>query len=285
MRQVAKKGLITAVATGGVLAVTGGSYAFAGTGASGAAVGSPGVVSGNNVQVPVSVPVNACGNTVNVIGALNPTFGNSCANGSERHEDGYGHTGQGQGDQGHHDHGQGDQGHGGNWQGDHGHVGHENHGDDHGRYQGHHEGSGAQAHGVAKGSPGVGSGNVVQVPVGVPVNVCGNSIDVVGVLNPVFGNSCENGGPAESGQAYTPPPQSVAPSAKPHQPQAPVHHVNHVSAQPAHQVLAHSQPLSTAAAPTLAHTGADQLGTIGAASAGLLIGGYVLYRRGRLARR
>ncbi|MGW7413375.1 chaplin [Streptomyces sp. NPDC054863] len=28
------------------------------------------------VQVPVHVPVNATGNTVNVIGALNPAFGN-----------------------------------------------------------------------------------------------------------------------------------------------------------------------------------------------------------------
>ena len=42
---------------------------------------SPGVVSGNATQVPVHVPVNTCGNTVNVIGALNPAFGNACANG------------------------------------------------------------------------------------------------------------------------------------------------------------------------------------------------------------
>lgn len=41
---------------------------------------SPGVVSGNLVQVPVHVPVNTCGNTVNVIGALNPAFGNHCTN-------------------------------------------------------------------------------------------------------------------------------------------------------------------------------------------------------------
>ncbi|MER7054760.1 MULTISPECIES: chaplin ChpG [unclassified Streptomyces] len=50
--------------------------------------------------------------------------------------------------------------------------------------------SGAQA--VAAHSPGVLSGNVVQVPVHVPVNVCGNTIDVVGLLNPAFGNECEN---------------------------------------------------------------------------------------------
>ncbi|WP_369217524.1 chaplin [Streptomyces flavofungini] len=46
--------------------------------ASGAAVKSPGVLSGNVVQVPVSVPVNACGNTVDVVGILNPAAGNGC---------------------------------------------------------------------------------------------------------------------------------------------------------------------------------------------------------------
>ncbi|KAF3909612.1 hypothetical protein AA313_de0206598 [Arthrobotrys entomopaga] len=34
------------------------------------------------------------------------------------------------------------------------------------------------------------SGNILQVPVHVPVNVCGNSIDVIGLLNPAFGNTC-----------------------------------------------------------------------------------------------
>jgi ChpA-C len=47
--------------------------------------------------------------------------------------------------------------------------------------------------GVAVGSPGVISGNVVQVPVHVPVEICGNSVDVVGLLNPTFGNTCVNG--------------------------------------------------------------------------------------------
>ncbi|UNO41629.1 chaplin [Streptomyces sp. MST-110588] len=51
---------------------------------------------------------------------------------------------------------------------------------------------GAAAQGVAQHSPGVASGNVVQVPVHVPVNVCGNTINVVGVLNPSHGNVCVN---------------------------------------------------------------------------------------------
>lgn len=48
--------------------------------AQGASMGSPGIVSGNSVQVPVHVPVNACGITATVIGALNPTFGTPCLN-------------------------------------------------------------------------------------------------------------------------------------------------------------------------------------------------------------
>ncbi|WUL62488.1 chaplin [Streptomyces sp. NBC_00344] len=56
------------------------SAASADAGAHGKAIGSPGVLSGNLVQAPVHVPVNACGNTVNLVGALNPAFGNTCVN-------------------------------------------------------------------------------------------------------------------------------------------------------------------------------------------------------------
>ncbi|KUF13978.1 MULTISPECIES: chaplin [Streptomyces] len=74
-----KKVVAAAVATGGLL-LAGAGIASADAGAQGAAVGSPGVVSGNTVQVPVHVPVNACGNTISVIGVLNPAFGNYCVN-------------------------------------------------------------------------------------------------------------------------------------------------------------------------------------------------------------
>ncbi|WP_338701184.1 chaplin [Streptomyces sp. Q6] len=56
-----------------------------------------------------------------------------------------------------------------------------------------HGGTGAGAWGTAVGSPGVLSGNVVQVPISIPVNVCGNSINVIGLLNPAVGNTCVNG--------------------------------------------------------------------------------------------
>jgi uncharacterized repeat protein (TIGR01451 family) len=50
------------------------------SGAVGTATGSPGLLSGNVVQAPLDLPVNACGNTVNVVGLLNPAAGNTCAN-------------------------------------------------------------------------------------------------------------------------------------------------------------------------------------------------------------
>lgn len=49
----------------------------------GGSSGSPGVLSGNTIQLPVDIPVNACGNTVNVVGLLNPASGNDCANTSK----------------------------------------------------------------------------------------------------------------------------------------------------------------------------------------------------------
>jgi len=52
----------------------------------------------------------------------------------------------------------------------------------------------SSAAGSADNSPGAASGNLLAVPVHVPVNVCGVSADVVGLLNPAFGNHCANNG-------------------------------------------------------------------------------------------
>ncbi|MGW8890139.1 chaplin [Streptomyces sp. NPDC055749] len=71
---------VAAVAAGTLMALGAAAPAMADSGAEGIAAHSPGVLSGNLVQVPVHVPVNVCGNTVNVIGLLNPAFGNTCAN-------------------------------------------------------------------------------------------------------------------------------------------------------------------------------------------------------------
>ncbi|MFJ3336816.1 MULTISPECIES: chaplin [unclassified Streptomyces] len=78
MSRIAKGLVLTSVAAA---AVAGGAgLASADSGATGAAAQSPGVLSGNVIQAPIHVPVNVCGNTVNVIGLLNPAAGNACAN-------------------------------------------------------------------------------------------------------------------------------------------------------------------------------------------------------------
>jgi ChpA-C len=74
-----KKVVAAAAAASGLL-LAGAGVAAADAGAGGVATGSPGVLSGNTVQAPVHVPVGVCGNTVSVIGLLNPAFGDACAN-------------------------------------------------------------------------------------------------------------------------------------------------------------------------------------------------------------
>jgi hypothetical protein len=69
-----------AVVAGVVMALGSAAPAMADAGADGVAAGSPGVLSGNVVQIPVHVPVNLCGNSVNVIALLNPAMGNTCVN-------------------------------------------------------------------------------------------------------------------------------------------------------------------------------------------------------------
>ncbi|OON82296.1 chaplin [Streptomyces tsukubensis] len=269
MRQVMRKGLITVAAASGVLAATGG-YAHADAGAQGAAVGSPGVLSGNTVQAPVHVPVNVCGNTVNVVGALNPAMGNKCVNAS-----GGGHHGGG------------------------------HHGGGHGAGSSHGSG-GAHAGGATSNSPGVGSGNTVQVPIDIPVNACGNSVDVVGVGNPAFGNGCgnESEGPSKPPTGEKPPtkpenpgnpgnpeepnnpgnpgnpeePKTPETPGKPNEPKTP-HEQDAPKPRPAAHVV--DAPKSTEA---LAETGSSlPLGVILPAGAGMLLAGAILYRRNRAA--
>lgn len=79
MKFVSKAAVLSAAA--GIAVVGGAGVASAyGAGAAGAATNSPGVVSGNLIQVPVDLPLNVCGNTIDVVGLLNPTFGNTCVN-------------------------------------------------------------------------------------------------------------------------------------------------------------------------------------------------------------
>ena len=183
----------------------------------------------------------------------------------------------------------------------------------------------ADADGATVGSPGVLAGNNVQVPVSTPLNVCGNSVDVVGILNPAFGNSCGNDDAASSiaqdpleealpdapavpdavtpavPDAVTPAaPDAVTPAAPAGNADTPVTTVAvprtdasvespstpDFEAAPAPQSATqvdYSTPSGTA--PTLAETGSEDMLAASAAGAALLLGGAVLYRRGRVASR
>ncbi|MGW0333624.1 chaplin [Streptomyces sp. NPDC003011] len=274
MRQVTRKGLMTVAAATGVIAATGGA-AHAGSGAIGSSAGSPGVLSGNTVQAPVHAPVNVCGNTVDVVGVLNPAMGNTCVNTGVRS--------------------------GGGSSGGHG---------DSGGYGGQ-DGSGGQgasggshAGGHTGGSPGVGSGNHVEVPVDAPVNVCGNSVDIIGVGNPSTAGDCANGGGHGGGHPGTPPgggdgttpPGSERPGGQEHpgRPGDPVE-PSRPGAVPAAGDRApggsaHADQLGARAlgrsggAAQLAHTGSDlPMGLALPLGAGTLLAGAVLYRRARAA--
>ncbi|MEV8318264.1 chaplin [Streptomyces sp. NPDC059900] len=290
--------LATAAAATSILSLSG-SNAFAADG-NGVTAGSPGVLSGNSVQAPVGVPVNACGNTADVVGAANPTFGNNCANHeaspkehasaparvpSQERTSSTSADRPGHGPQAHapapapapaparHTH--------------------------HSAHPAQHPGTHSVAHGDAVGSPGVGTGNNAKAPADVPVNACGNTADVIGLLNPVMGNGCAEGtsAPAFPEEHEAPPAGPEAPPAE-HQtpPRAAAEPpVDRAAPGPKHAADAPRQVVSPAsgrapsadhAAPhglaQLAATGSDEdLLAAAAASAALLIGGGILYRRGR----
>ncbi|MFE3639169.1 chaplin [Streptomyces sp. NPDC059168] len=44
--------------------------------------------------------------------------------------------------------------------------------------------------GTASNSPGVLSGNVLQIPLDLGLNLCGNTVDVLALLNPAAGSIC-----------------------------------------------------------------------------------------------
>lgn len=224
MRRATRNGVIAVAAASGAMAVAlpvSTAFAAGGADAHGSAAGSPGLVSGNGIQLPVHVPVNVCGNTVNVVGLLNPAAGNGCANTGGGKSGGTGKDGASA------------------------------------------TSGGASARGGAEDSPGVLSGNGIQLPVDLPVNVSGNSVDVVGIGNPAHGNQSVNGS-----DEPTRPPRTPAPTSRAPKPPAPVR----------------SHPAPHPATSTLAHTGADVTAPAVAGSAALLLTGAVLYRRFRPGR-
>ncbi|MFG2321230.1 chaplin [Streptomyces sp. NBC_01723] len=249
MRQTLSRGMVAAAAATGILSLCG-SPALADSQADGAAKNSPGVASGNALQAPVDVPVNVCGNTVDVIAALNPAFGNECENDSDEHKK----SGSGEDTSVPSDTDASDTDASGTG------------------------GSGADASGTAVGSPGVGSGNAVQLPIEVPVNLCGNTVDVIAALNPVFGNECENRSEEPPGYGEEEPPPPTTPPTDEEEPPPPPSEEE--PPPPAEEEKTPPAP-QTEQPPVLAETGSE--GTLGAAAAGavLIAGGAILYRRGR----
>ncbi|MGY0025047.1 chaplin [Streptomyces sp. cg35] len=254
---------MAAAAATGILSMPGTS-ASAMTGDQEQSGGSPGVLSGNSVAAPLSVPVNLCGNSVDGVAAANPASGNHCAGRSdataaaEHDADGYGDEAAG------------------------------SHAD---------EAQTSQASSTAQSaqSGGVLSGNSVQAPVDIGLDLCGNTVDVVGALNPVTGNACANSGDAS---ATPPPAEAELPPAGPGTPATPATDRAVPAPGPvrAARPVVRQEALSAAQVPVvrqasvareqLADTGADQnLLAAAAASAGLLVGGGVLYRRARAAGR
>jgi LPXTG-motif cell wall-anchored protein len=203
--------------------------------AEGAAAGSPGVISGNTVQLPVHVPVNVCGNTVNVVGLLNPAAGNTCVN----------EGGDGKGSSG-----------------------------------------GATAESAAQDSPGVISGNGVQLPVDLPVNVSGNTVDVVGIGNPAFGNQSVNTPGGEGPKSPGKPEQPGTPDTpgKPGTPDVPIKPQPETRTPPvkADPEPAHAPQAERPPAPSvLADTGTDAMLPAALGATALVLGGAALRRRFR----
>jgi LPXTG-motif cell wall-anchored protein len=294
VRQTLSRGTIVAAAATSLLSLYT-AAAFADADANGATEMSPGVLSGNNVQVPVHSPVNLCGNSVDVVGLLNPAFGNLCLNDDS-----------------------------------------DSSGSDVAQ---------SAAYADAVDSPGVLSGNNVQVPLSVPLNACGNTVDVIGGLNPTTGIACGNADAASSVAVDVPAEEAVPPAPEvpdavvpavpdtvtPAVPEVVTPAVPEVVVPavpdpvtpavpageddtPATEVVvprtddsvgSPSTPLPEAApetetefttpvmddaplverAPTLAHTGSEDMVAASAAGAALLLGGAILYRRGRVAAR
>lgn len=235
MRRVTRNGVIAVFAASGAMAMAVPAHADAS--ADGATADSPGVIAGNTIQLPVHLPVNACGNTVSVVGLLNPAMGNRCAN-----------TGGGKGG------------------------------------SGASNGGGAVAQGAAEHSPGVVSGNGIQLPVELPVNASGNSVNVAGVLNPVFGNDAVNG-PVAVGRDEPPAPEPQHPQRPPASQDSGSHRP--VGSHGAHEAVPVPVPVPAAPQPgmraSLAATGADGVVPAAVGAGALLVAGAAMYRRGRRA--
>jgi hypothetical protein len=276
MKRVTRNSVIAIAVASGAMAVAG--TAHADSAADGAANGSPGVLSGNNVQAPVNVPVNVCGNTVDVVGLLNPAMGNRCANTGHASTGKAGSAASGKGSSATSGTAGSSASHpsGSHRTGSHETGRHETGWHEAGRHKGggHRAGSGtsgsttsggAEAVGVAHDSPGLISGNGLGLPIDLPLNLSGNTVDVVSALNPVFGNESVNGSDDTD--------QPVRSTPRTHRPHTPAK---------AHPRPARSTTVVPPSTATLAHTGTSPWVPAGVSLA-FVTAGAVLYRRFRPA--
>ncbi|NEB76099.1 chaplin [Streptomyces sp. SID14478] len=140
MRQALRIGVMAAAAATGILSVPG-SSASAATGDQEPPGGSAGVLSGNSVSVPLSAPVNLCGDTFDASAVADPASGNRCGNESDT------------------------------------------------------AATTSRTSGATH-SGGFLSGNSVQAPVDVGLNLCGDTVGAVAAADPALGNSCASAGSA-----------------------------------------------------------------------------------------
>jgi hypothetical protein len=113
----------------------------AGAAASSTVKNSAGILSGNTIQIPIDLGLNLCGNQVNGVAASNTVAGSACGGSSA--------------------------------------PGGSN--------------SGSSATSATSHSGGILSGNTVQAPVNIPLNVCGNQAIAGGLKNSVGGGTCGGG--------------------------------------------------------------------------------------------
>jgi hypothetical protein len=116
---------------------------------------SGGILSGNIIQAPVNVPVNACGNNVNGAVVSSTESGSECTNSAE----GSAPTTPGSPAPG---------------------------------------SGGASATAASVDNGGIGSGMIVQTPINVPVNVCGNTANGLAAHDTVNGGTCATNGGGSS---------------------------------------------------------------------------------------
>ncbi|MET7296719.1 chaplin family protein [Streptomyces griseoloalbus] len=310
--------MFAAAAATGILSLYG-TPAFADSSTAGGTEASHGVMSEDTVEAPVHAPVNVCGNNVAPIGAFNGAFDNSCVNGS--HASGPGSSASAHGDSGGAHAVGGTEslpdvlsgndvralvdapvnlcGNNvtvaglGNEASDnvcvntsHGHAqesGDSSYGESSYVDSSYGDSAGAHAGGSAMDSPDVLYGNQVRVPIHVPVNACGNNLDVIGLFNGAYGNTCVNeSGYGEEdvpgyGEEDVPEKETPEPPTKVRTPPAPG-----AEEPPAEDVPAEEVPGNP---PHLAETGSEGMIAASAAGAVLITGGAMLYRRGRLAAR